>query len=128
MDINKFKDAPKNFSIFSYVPQTQLLPDVDIFITHGGINSTQEGLSFGVPLIVVPQQYDQFDNAKRVEELEAGIALDRNKIEITVDVLKDAVNKINTNREKYKKGIERILQSYKEARDNRKSIYEKIFV
>ena len=54
--------------------------------------------------------------------------MDRNKIEITVDVLKDAVNKINTNREKYKKGIERILQSYKEARDNRKSIYEKIFV
>jgi MGT family glycosyltransferase len=128
MDINKFKDAPKNFSIFSYVPQTQLLPDVDIFITHGGINSTQEGLSFGVPLIVIPQQYDQFDNAKRVEELEAGIALDRNKIEITVDVLKDAVNKINTNREKYKKGIERILQSYKEARDNRKNIYGKIFV
>ena len=42
IDINEFKDVPKNISIFPYVPQTQLLTDVDIFITHGGINSIQE--------------------------------------------------------------------------------------
>ena len=128
IDINEFKDVPKNISIFPYVPQTQLLTDVDIFITHGGINSIQEGLSAGIPLIIIPQQYDQFDNAKLIEELEAGISLDRNKIEITVDALKDAVNNIIVNREKYKKGIERIVESFKEARNNRKSIYEKIFV
>ena len=128
IDINEFKDVPKNISIFPYVPQTQLLTDVDIFITHGGINSIQEGLSAGIPLIIIPQQYDQFDNAKLIEELEAGISLDRNKIEITVDALKDAVHNISINREKYKKGIERIVESFKEARNNRKSIYEKIFV
>lgn len=126
IDIKKFKDIPKNISIFEYVPQTQLLPDVDIFITHGGLNSVQEGLSAGIPLIVIPQKYDQFDNAKRIEELEAGLSLDKNKI--TVDLLKDAVNNINVNREKFKKGIERIVESFKEARNNRKSIYEKIFV
>ena len=54
--------------------------------------------------------------------------MDRNKIEITVDALKDAVHNISINREKYKKGIERIVESFKEARNNRKSIYEKIFV
>ena len=98
INMKQFTDTPKNISVFSYVPQTQLLPDVDIFITHGGINSTQEGLSAGIPLIVIPQIYDQFDNAKRVEELGAGIALDKNKKEITVDVLKDAVNNIIVNR------------------------------
>ena len=128
IDINKFKDIPKNISVFPYVSQTQLLTDVDIFITHGGINSIQEGLSAGVPLILIPQVYDQFDNAKRIEELEAGISLDKNKIEITVDVLKEAVNNINVNREKYKKGIEKIVESFKEARNSRKNIYEKIFV
>ena len=126
IDIKQFKDIPKNISIFSYVPQTQLLPDVDIFITHGGINSVQEGVSAGIPLIVIPQKYDQFDNAKRIEELEAGLSLDKNKI--TVDLLKDAVNKIMVNREKFKKGVERIDESFKEARNNRKNIYEKIFV
>ena len=128
IDIKQFKDIPKNFSIFPYIPQAQLLTDVDIFITHGGLNSIQEGLLAGVPLIVVPQQYDQFDNAKRIEQLEAGLSLDRNKIEITVDVLKEAVNNININREKYMKGIAKIVESFKESRANRKDIYEKIFV
>ena len=54
--------------------------------------------------------------------------MDKNKIEITADVLKDAANNIIVNREKYKKGIERIVESFKEARNNRKNIYEKIFV
>jgi MGT family glycosyltransferase len=64
IDIKKLGDIPKNISIFTYVPQTQLLPDVDVFITHGGLSSTQEGLMAGVPLIVIPFVNDQFDNAK----------------------------------------------------------------
>ena len=126
IDIKQFKEIPKNFSIFTYVPQTQLLTDVDIFITHGGLNSTQEGLLSGIPIIVIPQRYDQFDNARRVEQLEAGIFLDKNKI--TVDVLKNAVNDIVVNREKYKKGVDKIVESFNEARNNRKNIYQKIFV
>jgi len=127
INMKQFTDTPKNISVFSYVPQTQLLPDVDIFITHGGLNSTQEGLSSGIPLIVIPQRYDQFDNARRVEQLEAGIFLDKNKNKITVDVLKNAVHDIVANREKYKKGVDKIIESFDEARNNRKNIYAKIF-
>ena len=128
IDIKQIKDIPKNISIFNYVPQTQLLPDVDIFVTHAGLNSTQEGLLAGKPLIVIPQKYDQFDISRRIEKLEAGIFLDKNKIKLTVDVLKNAVNNIVTNREKYKKGEDKIVESFKEGKNNRKSIYEKIFV
>ena len=128
IDIKQFKEIPKNISIFTYVPQTQLLTDVDIFITHGGLNSTQEGLLSGIPIIVIPQKYDQFDNARRVEQLEAGIFLDKNKNKITVDVLKNAVNDIVVNREKYKKGVDKIVESFNEAKNNGKNIYEKIFV
>ena len=128
IDIKQYTDIPKNISIFTYVPQTQLLTDVDIFITHGGLNSTQEGLLSGIPIIVIPQRYDQFDNARRVEQLEAGIFLDKNKNKITVDVLKNAVNDIVVNREKYKKGVDKIVESFNEARNNRKNIYQKIFV
>ena len=92
------------------------------------MNSTQEGLLSGIPIIVIPQRYDQFDNARRVEQLEAGIFLDKNKNKITVDVLKNAVNDIVVNREKYKKGVDKIVESFNEARNNRKNIYQKIFV
>ena len=126
IDIKQYGDIPKNISIFNYVPQTQILLDADIFITHGGLNSAQEGLLAGLPLIVVPQGYDQFDVGRRIEQLEAGILLDKNKIEI--DVLKKAVNEIICNKEKYKKGVAKIVESLKESRDNRKNIYEKLFV
>ena len=126
IDIKQYGDIPKNISIFNYVPQVQLLADVDIFITHGGLNSIQEGLLAGIPLIVIPQRYDQLDNARRIEQLEAGIFLDKNKID--VDVLKKAVNDIVSNKEKYKKGVEKLVESFKESRDNRKNIYEKLFV
>ena len=127
-DINAFKDLPKNISIYNYVPQTQLLPDVDIFITHCGLNSISEGLLAGCQIIAIPQRYDQFDNSRRIEQLEAGIFLDKNKIKITVDVLKNAVNELRINKEKYKKGLDKIVESFKEVIDNRKNVYEKIFV
>ena len=50
------------------------------------------------------------------------------KNKITIDDLKNAVNNIVVNREKYKKGIDKIIESFNEVRNNRKNIYEKIFV
>ena len=52
--------------------------------------------------------------------------MDKNKI--SVDVIKNAVNDIVNNKEKYKKGVDKIIESFKEDRNNRKSIYEKIFI
>ena len=123
-DLKAFKVIPDNFSIFNYVVQTEVLKIADIFITHGGLNSTQEGLLNHIPLIIIPQVNDAFDNAKRVQELEAGIILDKDKL--SVDILKDAVNTIDSNREKFKKGVEKIYESFQEARNQRKDIFEKI--
>ena len=129
IDINKeFKDIPKNISIFNYVPQSQIFSDIDIFISHGGFNSIHETLLCGIPPIIIPQKYDQFDTARKIEQLEAGIFIDKKKTEINPNVLKDAVNKIVANKEKYKKGVDLIKKSLIEARNNRKNIYEKIFV
>ena len=127
-DLKVFKDIPKNVSIFNFVPQSQIFSDVYIFITHGGLNSTHESILCGVPLIVVPQKYDQFDTARRVEQLEAGIFIDKKKTEITANVIKDAINTISSNREKYLKGVDNIKKSLLEATNNRKKIYEEIFV
>ena len=128
LDLKIFTDIPKNISIFNYVPQSQIFPDVYIFISNGGLNSVFESIFCGIPVIVIPQQYEQFDTGRRIEQLEAGIFIDKRKTEITADVFKDAVKDITVNREKYKKGIELIKKSLIEARNNRQNIYEKIFV
>lgn len=128
VDIEKFfTEIPKNFTVYNYVPQTQLLPQVDVFITHAGFNSTSEGLANGVPMVLIPQAVDQFDVAKTVEKLNAGIALNKHKIDITADVLKKAVKDAYDNRESFKDGMNKIVDSFNEARNNRTELYGKIF-
>ncbi|WP_242235135.1 macrolide family glycosyltransferase [Bacillus cereus group sp. BfR-BA-01316] len=73
--ISDLGDIPKNFIVKNYVPQTELLTYTKLFITHGGMNSTHEGLYNGVPLVVIPQSADQPVIAKQVADLGAGVKL-----------------------------------------------------
>jgi len=73
--IAELGEFPRNFSVHSYVPQLEVLQKAKLFITHGGMNSTSEGLYYGVPLIVIPQSADQPMVAKRVAEIGAGVHL-----------------------------------------------------
>lgn len=58
------------------LPQTRIIPLVDVVISHGGNNTTTEALHFGKPLVVLPLFWDQYENAQRIDELALGIRLD----------------------------------------------------
>ena len=68
---------PAGVTAHAHVDQLAVLRRADLFITHGGVNSVQEGLVAGVPLLVFPQMQEQVLNADRVAELGAGLRLRR---------------------------------------------------
>ena len=52
-------DLPSNVRAFAKVPQLTLLSRATLFVTHGGMNSVNEALYYGVPMIVLPFGLDQ---------------------------------------------------------------------
>ncbi|XP_023165177.2 UDP-glucuronosyltransferase 2B13 isoform X2 [Drosophila hydei] len=62
---------PPNVMIRKWMPQNDILahPNVKLFISHGGIFGTQEGIYWGVPMLCIPLYGDQHRNTiKSVRE------------------------------------------------------------
>lgn len=112
IDISMFKNIPSNFIVRNYVPQLEVLKYADVFITHGGMNSTNEGLYFNIPLILIPQSVDQPFVANRVAELGAGIVIEKNRI--TPEALNKCVAEILSD-DNFKINSEKIGESLRES-------------
>ena len=73
VDRSAFGALPPHISVHEHVDQIAVLEQADLFITHCGMNSVSEALSFGVPLLMLPQTPEQTGVAARVEQLHAGM-------------------------------------------------------
>ena len=56
----------------SYAPLSQLLPHCAALIHHGGIGTCSQALQAGIPQLIQPYAFDQFDNGARIEQLGVG--------------------------------------------------------
>lgn len=83
IDTSQLPPAPGHFHLSNFLPQIDILKNSRLFVTHGGMNSVNEGLYFGVPLLLFPQTEEQSMVARRVEKLGAGIILDESDLKST---------------------------------------------
>gem|GEM_PF-622993 len=70
-----FRDAPPHITVFQKVPQIDILKEVDLMITHGGMNTITECILLKIPMLVYPgtSLIDQVGNASRVEFHKIGL-------------------------------------------------------
>lgn len=115
-DLSTLGRIPDNFIVRRAVPQLQLLQQVDLFVTHGGMNSVNEGLYYGVPLVVIPQQMEQLLNARQVAAQEAGLILGERPPygRTTNHELRQAVERLLTD-DTFRGNAERLSQTFQAA-------------
>jgi UDP:flavonoid glycosyltransferase YjiC (YdhE family) len=80
---------PGGVIVRNYIPQHEVLPWCDAVVAHGGSGTVLGALTHGIPLLVVPQGADQWNNAEQIVAAGAGLQLLRD--EVSVEAVRDGV-------------------------------------
>jgi vancomycin aglycone glucosyltransferase len=86
-------DSDPDFISIGEVNQQSLFPRVACIVHHGGAGTTTLATRAGAPQVIIPQVYDQFYMADRIEELKIGCAhaLTEPTVESLTTALTDAL-------------------------------------
>lgn len=106
-DSDELPGKTNNIKIGKWFPQKDLLahPKIKLFITQGGLQSTDEAISAGVPMIGIPMLADQWYNTEKYVKFGIGIKLDIATLE--EDIFRNAIKEVISN-ESYRKNIVRL--------------------
>lgn len=104
--------VPDNIILCHFAPQLEVLSRTNVFITHGGMNSVQEGIYFEVPLIVLPQVSDQFLVAQTVVNHKLGVWAKLKTI--TAKELLETTNRMYSDKQ-IKRNLQQMSKALKEA-------------
>lgn len=87
-------DFSPNIIVRKWFPQANILghPKCILFITHGGIHSTEEAIYFGVPMLAISVFGDQLHNSLVMQERGAAIRI--KYTEFTEDSFEIALHRI----------------------------------
>jgi MGT family glycosyltransferase len=96
LDLDALPEGPDNVRVERWVPQQDVLGHAAAAVVHGGSGSTLGALAAGLPLVVVPLFADQPENARRVAEVGAGLAVapNRDNAEATSAPLRGALEAV----------------------------------
>jgi UDP:flavonoid glycosyltransferase YjiC (YdhE family) len=80
-------DVPANTTVRGRVPHELLFPYMSLVVCHAGMTTISTALTFGVPLVCIPQGRDQVRNANRVAAVGAGLVTTERTVGTGVRIL-----------------------------------------
>lgn len=92
VDPGELGPAPPRVRLERFVPQAHVLARAAAVVSHGGSGTTLGALAHALPLVLLPQAADQFDNAARCER--AGAAIVIGPDELTAGALRAALARV----------------------------------
>jgi zeaxanthin glucosyltransferase len=102
-----FSNLPGNPIVVKYAPQLELLQKASLNITHAGLNTTLESLSYGVPMVAIPITDDQPGVAARIRWTGTGELVTLSQL--SVSKLRRAIQRVLTE-ESYKQNAVRFKE------------------
>ncbi|MEH1939484.1 MAG: nucleotide disphospho-sugar-binding domain-containing protein [Nostoc sp.] len=94
--------------VVEYAPQPDILAKASLTVTHGGMNTTLDSLSYGVPLVAIPITFEQPGTGARIRSAGVGEVLSLAKL--TVSSLRLAIERVLTEKS-YTNNARKIQQS-----------------
>ncbi|XP_030763310.1 UDP-glucuronosyltransferase 2B18-like [Sitophilus oryzae] len=98
---------PSNVVIKQWLPQQDVLahPNVKVFVSQGGLQSTEEAVDRGVPMVIIPFISDQEFNGKKLQEF--GVARHIDYLNTTKQELIDSIIDVAKN-PKYRENMKKL--------------------
>jgi UDP:flavonoid glycosyltransferase YjiC (YdhE family) len=108
-----FQNLPGNPIVVKYAPQLELLQRASLNITHAGLNTALESLSYGVPMVAIPITDDQPGVAARIVWTGTGELI--TLTQLNVSTLKKAIERLLTQKS-YKQNAVRLQEAMRKTR------------
>ncbi len=99
--------------VYPFVDQRAVLAHARLVVSHGGLQTVTESLALGVPLIVIPQDVDQYVVGQRAAGLGAAITLTEKTM--TAETFMAALARIDAERPQFERAAAAIGRSFVES-------------
>jgi UDP:flavonoid glycosyltransferase YjiC (YdhE family) len=106
------RSLPGSPLVVEYAPQLEVIARADLTITHGGLNTVLDSLSYGVPVVAIPITFEQPGNGARVRWTGTGEVVPISRL--TVAKLQTAIQRV-LSEESYLQNAKRIQQAIAKA-------------
>jgi MGT family glycosyltransferase len=98
--------------VVEYAPQPDILAHASLTITHAGMNTILDSLSYGVPLIAIPITFEQPGNGARIRS--TGVVKVLSLPRLSVSMLREAIARVLAENS-YKINARKIQQSIQQT-------------